>query len=328
MESHSYQFQRNDLVGHAAVPVVAAGLIGLCVQLLAFFTIFPKPRPTLDVDRTVIVHQVDASQTAPPSDVILLGDSSCMMNIDAPALGEQLGLTPLNLGTLSFLDLATFGKLLEQYLTHHPSHTPQKIVLITHPDFIRKSSASDAHIAAFEHYVAGIDHYYGIGGVSDPRRWLGTHIIEGRFVSRLPIPLPGSFRDDYGFTTQLLAHMDQRLGSVYDPRELKAEDLRGSADYRVAKYHRRQAADFMAQLPEQTQLYVGITPVPESFPRGSFQESYDRLLADWAAIFPGSTALDDLPPTLEDSSFATKTHLKRTAVPAFTTILGQSIESP
>jgi hypothetical protein len=326
MRSHLYNLPHRDMLTIIGLPIGGVLLLGLIIRLTVFLPFAPKPRPTLDVDRTVIVQQIDASRRTEQADILLIGDSSCLMNIDAALLSEISGRRAINLGTLSFLDLHTFSHLLSNYVSNQAKE-PSTVIFLSHPDFVRKKSSSKAHIETFDYYINQKDHAYGYLPSWDPRRLLGTHIVDGRFISRMPIPLSGSFGQFYGFTTELMDFMIRHNGSAIDPRVLQIDNLKGSTDYRVAKFHSRQAPVLISAIPTSAKFYIGLTPVPESFPNGDFTVEYDRLLKDWSAEFPNAISLAELPPTLDDAAFATKTHLTGKAAQEYTRILFELIKN-
>ncbi len=315
MISHIYKFQFSDAVRSFVYPLVVAALIGVGVQLGAWLELLPPPRPMLDADRTVIVHQADASREPSEAKVLLIGDSSCMMNVDAAQLSQLIGIEVLNLGSVKVLGLNAYSTLLANHLK---SNKPGKIVLLVNPNFVRKNSPSKVHVAAFEHYLAGRDYDYGTAKAWGLRRMLGIHIAEGRLVGRLPLPLPKRFGAFYGFTSELYHYMDKHQGSAADPNILNEEDLSGSSDYLVDKSYLKEAATFAAAVPSGTRLFVGLTPLPESFPGEGYVSRYKVLLSEWAAAFPGAIPLTGLPPMLPDKQFATKTHLRPQSVGSFT----------
>src|SRR5688500_3213001 len=104
MISHRYEFDPRQVIKICLLPLlpvlVFAGLMhgGLMLR------IWPQPRPTLDTDQTILVHQAEATLRANPAELVLVGDSSCLMDVDASQLAALLGHETLNLGTLSFLD--------------------------------------------------------------------------------------------------------------------------------------------------------------------------------------------------------------------------------
>src|SRR5215510_14013984 len=106
MHSHEYDFSLTDLCKLIGGPLVPVAAFAMTMHLGAAVKLFPPPRPTLDIDRTILLHQAEASRTRQDADVLLLGDSSCLMNVSTRQLAEGLPgqHRVLNLGTLSYLD--------------------------------------------------------------------------------------------------------------------------------------------------------------------------------------------------------------------------------
>jgi hypothetical protein len=86
MQSHSYQFTTRDLLRLTVIPMIACLAFTATMLLGASARIFPAPRPILDTDRTILIHQAEASRTASSYDIILIGDSSCLMDVNARQL--------------------------------------------------------------------------------------------------------------------------------------------------------------------------------------------------------------------------------------------------
>src|SRR5262245_6769094 len=112
MKSHSYDFARKDLFQFVAGPLLPLALFAAILHGGAFLGLLPAPRPTLDVERTIVVHQAEACRTRHVAEVVLLGDSSCLMDVSARQLGDQLSRPVLSLATFSFLDLSAQALLL------------------------------------------------------------------------------------------------------------------------------------------------------------------------------------------------------------------------
>src|SRR5687767_15988289 len=119
------------------------------MHLAALFHVLPRPRPTLDVDRTILVHQVEASRSRQDMDVLLIGDSSCLIDVWAPQLTREIGRPVLNLGTLSYLDLNAYGTLLRLFTAANPN-SPKAVVLLMHPEALRRPTAEPYHTKLFE----------------------------------------------------------------------------------------------------------------------------------------------------------------------------------
>ena len=125
MKSHTCEFEPKDLLRRLAMPLLPMAVFAALMHAGALVRLLPAPRPTLDIDRTLLVHQAEASRARHDADVLLLGDSSCLMDVDAKQLGNQLGRPALNLGTLSYLDLNAAAALLRRKRkAFRPCETP------------------------------------------------------------------------------------------------------------------------------------------------------------------------------------------------------------
>ncbi len=314
MKSHTWEFEFRDLLEVTLGPIAVLTLFAAAMHLGAQTQFLPAPRPVLDTDRTILIHQAEASRTRSNADVLLLGDSSCLMNVSARRLSTQLGRSAINLGTFSFLDLNAHATLLREFTRANPGQ-PRVIVLLMHPEALRRVGSEGYYDNALSSFLAGNDlrPATGKGQVS----WLlGVDIAKGRLLSRaLPLPLVGAYGHIYGFNRNLEDTMAAESGSIVDP-EPKA--FGGSVEYRLAPTLERASRAFRAAVPPSTRLLVGITPVPASFAGPGYQTKHAERLSQWGQWLKADEGLDRLPATLPDDSFVRTTHLTGSAAAAYT----------
>jgi hypothetical protein len=325
-QSHCYDFTIQELASILAIPLAPLAVFALLTHLGVVLSIFPAPCPVLDTDRTILFHQADSARHSAPADVLLIGDSSCLMDVSAPQLTRSLPDQPavLNLGTLSYLDLRGFATILSEYYAHHPK-PPNAIVLLMHPEALRRPSPSEYHTDALQHFYSATD-FCG-PALSPVLCGLGVEIVRGRFIARcLPLPLGGAFGREYGFTWDLWNYLSAHQGSALDPGVFDPQKARGSAEYRLAPSWETASRSFRAVVPKDTQLLVGLTPVPESFVDASYQALHDRLLRTWSEWLNADRALD-LPPVMPDHAFASLTHLNAGSVGMFTRDLSEQLRA-
>ena len=105
MKSHTYEFTPRHLIRLVGCPLVMLALCTAALHLGARSNFLPAPRPTLDTERTILIHQADTARQPREAELLLLGDSSCLMDVSARQLGEQLKRPALSLATFSYLDL-------------------------------------------------------------------------------------------------------------------------------------------------------------------------------------------------------------------------------
>ncbi len=324
MKSHTVEFAPRELLQLVAAPLVPVLLFALVMQAGARFGLLPAPRPALDVDRTILIHQAESSRARSGAEVLLLGDSSCLMNVNARQLGDALGRRALNLGTISFLDLGVHARLLREFTQANPGQ-PRAVVLLMHPEALRRAGSEPYPLAVLTHYLAGTDHHRTGTFAGRLNALSGVDVFQGRLLSRaLPTPFTNSFGRLYGFTTDLERFMSARVGGAIDPGTNSAT---GNAEYRLSATLEKLSRDFRAAVPPKTKLLVGITPVPAKFAGTKYPALRDQMLRDWSAWLQADAALWELPATLPDEQITGATHLKPAAVPAYTEALAAAVRT-
>ncbi len=322
MKSHSTEFDLRDLARTVAAPVATAATLVLLLHLAARAGALPSPRPTLDTDRTILVHQVDAARREPAADVVLIGDSSCLMDVSAAHLGARLQQSALNLGTLSYLDPAAYGRLLSEFTRRH---APKEIVLLMHPEALRRSESEAHHRLVLDHYLDGIDDSRPGSAQDAFNTWAGVTLVQGRLLARwLPTPLRGVYGAYYGFSRDLEVFMTRQRGSAVDPGH---EKIAGPAEYRLASTLERHSQALRAAVPPTCRLRVGLTPIPAGIAPPDFERQRNTLLEEWSRWLGPVTLLTNLPATLPNDAFARTTHLRPSAVTNYTEVLAAALTS-
>ena len=323
MRSHIWEFEPRALWSLFGPTIGLVFVFGAAIHGAAKLNLLPRPRPALDTDRTILCHQVDAARSSEAAAVVLIGDSSCLMDVSARELGERLGMSVLNLATFSYLGLPDYAKLIgARAAIHGPA--PKAVVLLMHPEALRRASPDPLWGRLMSDYFSGKDRcemskvYDGIACV------LGLEIVRGRIVGHvLPQPLRGAYAETYGFTSGLDRYMTEEHGSLID---VEPKRFSGNAEYRLSESIQGQSRAFRSAVPNGTKLLVGITPVPESFAPAGYVGEYQQMLQQWSQWL-GAEALTNLPPMLPDRLFSKVTHLNREGVPIYTEELARSLAS-
>jgi len=323
MTSHTYDFNRKDLLPLLGWPLIPVACFAAAMHLGAAFHLLPKPRPTLDIDRTILLQKVEASRTRQDAQILLLGDSSCLMDAAARPLSQQLGRRALNLGTLSYLDLNAYASLLREYTAANPGRL-RAVVLLLHPEALRRVAPEAYHLKLLQALLNGQDHVQLTNTRERLSHLLGLEIFRGRMLGRiLPVSLPGAYGRYYGFSVDLENYLTEHDGTAVDP---DPQPFKGNAEYRMAKQLESGSQAFRAAVPQGVKLLVGITPAPEGFVLPGHRETCERMLAQWSQWLQADAALQELPPTLPDRHFAKTTHLNEPGARLYTEILARSLE--
>lgn len=326
MKSHICQFTAADALKLALLPLLPVVAFAIIIQAAGKARLLPDPRPALDVDRTILIHQAEAAQHGPAANLIVLGDSTSLMDVSAPALQKDLGgdWRVLDLGTLSYLDLNGYARLLRQYIQNHPGNA-SLVVLLLHPEALRPGVSQPYFASVLESYLLRED-------FCTPRFvklfcWLGIDVFHARISSRLfPPPLPGVYGRYYGFANNLWTYLDEHQGSAIDPRAFHADEAHPIAKFRAGKTFQEQSENFRAAMPQGIKLAVGITPVPETFSLSSFPQARDQMLQEWGSWLKADIVLSNLPPTLTEAFFSSTTHLNEKGNEEFTQRLGRALK--
>lgn len=324
MKSHTCEFGGKELLRLIGGPWLTVGVFALLMHGGAHLRLLPAPRPALDTDRTILIHQAERSRAPSDAEVLLLGDSSCLMDVSAIELSARLGRPVLNLATVSYLDPAAYALLLRQFSAANPGRV-HAVILLMHPEALRRAGSEPYQLNVLTHFLAARDHFRTGTIEGKISRVLGVEIFEGRILSRVrPVPLGGAYGRRYGFSDDLEGFMTANYGSAAEPDSVP---LTGSAEYRLSPSLEIAARKFKAALPPNATLLVGLTPVPEKFAVTGFSRQQRELLQQWGDWLGADARLDDLPASLPDEQFARTTHLKPSAVMSYTATLAEAIRS-
>jgi hypothetical protein len=322
MISHTSEFTAKDALKLLGWPCLVMVLFAAALHGAARLGLLPPPRPTLDVDRTILVHQAEASRSPQTAEVLLLGDSSCLMDVSAPQLAQRLSRPVLNLGTFSYLDLRAYASLLREYVRANPDRL-RAMVLLVHPETLRRPAPEGDYVEFLQDFYSGRDSCRSARPYDRLSYALGLEILKGRVLARLvPASLPGAFGHRYGFTADLEGYLHQHHGSLLEP---KAEPFEGNAEYRLAPGLEPASREFQTAVPAGAKLFLAITPVPEGFALPGYSAQHRQMLEQWRRWLGDAGALSDLPGTLPDGWFARTTHLNEEGVSAYTDRLAQSL---
>ncbi len=301
------------------LPAIAAGIL----HGLTLTGLHPHPRPMGNIDETIVSHQAHAALHHPRADILLVGDSSCLMNVDALHLQEALGgdKTVLNLGTLSHLGIAETCDMLEARALNVERPDPV-IVTLRHPEGLRGRSP-DSRLRDVLHAVLDRSAAPLFGG-SPFGDLFAVDRLRVLFLDRwIPSPLPPAYGCSFGFTTDLWRYLDRSQGSLPAP-DREGPSFRSTIAYRLHPSVEEESVRW-ARVSELSERVVGITPFPESYAPPGHDPRTRLMLLRWGAWCRADHLLDELPLTLPDSHFAGRLHLNRLGVQSYTRHLAESL---
>ena len=326
MKSHQYELSRGDLARLATRIAIPMLVFAVLMRLGALSGLWPSPWPALDLDRTILLHQANASRNPNNSDLVLTGDSSCLMDLSAVKLRQHLGdrHRPLNLGTFMYLGLGGYASMLTRYNDVNPGRV-HAVVLLVHPEMLRGIEPVASYLVLLSDLYAGTDPAEPSTVHGQLCGLLGLNVFQSRFLARCPLPLPGQFGRFYGFNLDLYDYMERARGSAVDPHQYVPASGEGDAEYRLSPALESACLAFRASVPSGARLLVGLTPIPQSFAAPNYPGKARQLLLQFGQWLQAD-CLTNLPPVLPDPLFASTTHLNRQGSDTYTELLAQCIE--
>jgi len=283
-------------------PIAGLLLVVLLCKTLERFGLAPMHRGS-SVEEVIIQHQRAAAAQASDANLLFVGDSTCLMDLDFSAIpaADLASQRPLNLGTLSILPLSAFADLVDGFARRNPGR-PASVVLLISPSML-------------EHGSAGASPPDPVPREAGVRELTSLHVFRDLFQRLVPVALPGKYGRFYGFDLALDRFMSRHGGSAVDPGEL----VRATSNPPIETDEslREACALFRAKLPRHCKLLVGLAPVPrEQFDR-DFPARHQELSSELTSLLGADKALR-LPASYPAALFASTTHLKAPARTLYT----------
>jgi hypothetical protein len=305
----------------AATVAVASLLLGSAV-VAARRGSGPKA-PVVAIEDVIVEAQLGRAAKAAGSDVLVIGDSSALMDVDAAELGRALG--GKRVECLALIGFVGPAAQVEMAL-RAGGRAPVLVWLV-----------NGASLALDERWLSGEPYEAWVMNGAPPPRGLGhalRDLIYAATVARtVARPLPGRFGEIYGLPEDLSREIASGHGTVTDPNRLTG--LKAEPD----GYRFTLSAPVEARLPRAAELLrrvsadkirVGLTPLPRTL-AGAHTESSRRevqaRLLDKLGLGAEAALATDV--TFPDDHFATPTHLAARGRARFTAQLARLLsEAP
>ncbi|MBL9173664.1 MAG: hypothetical protein JNL10_09035 [Verrucomicrobiales bacterium] len=322
LPSHVYELRGAGIATNLAVTLGLVLLIGLAVSVYLRSPVAPGPSFSSDPDSAILAAKVELARSSTASQLALVGDSSCLIDLDVSTLESVCRLDVVNLGTLSYLSLDSFGVLAGELLKGKEA---PRVVLVVHPDCLRITSPSVAHRAV-------LDSALGVGPAAMLQTndtlsaSLGFDEFRVRVSDRwIPHPLKGAFGNRYGFTSDLRESLLRRKGTMDESARFDAAANRSSAEYRMAPRVEEECRLFRQALPPKTRIRVIVTPVPRSHALKSHEQKVQEMRSQLEEWLGAETPSFPLPLILPDADFGTVTHLTPEAAVRYSRWVGEAL---
>lgn len=296
------------LVARIAGPTVLLAALAVGAAE-AWFRLDPSEGPT-DLESIVLQAQQARARTIPAADLLIVGDSSGLMDIDAAALAERLGRRVESLAIIGFAGPRGFAALLREYTARV---RPSTVVLVMHGESLNLQEATFTDLGLEEQAVSGGRRRPAPPGVGARRQ-----LFESLVAPFVDFPLPGAYGTYYGMPAELRRRLESGHGSLVDPSYSWTTGQRVDYAFTLTDAVRGRLSSVNDAITFPAALHVVVSPLPQSTINAGTIPSRERTSAQvLAALGPRWHPLDT-PIALDDSLFATLTHLNADGRRAFT----------
>lgn len=335
MISHEYQVTQRDWIRCFAPTIVVFALVVAMLHLSRVLGWLPLPPVSEDPDTTVLGHQALASRSCHRAEIVLLGDSTCLMGVDALQLSRGLPGSPrvFSLALFLWLDFNVYADALSDFVAANPGAV-RAVILLVSPAKLAQPSPSNSNL--LKEWRVMREGYRRTALDRDThawRDWLGVRLARQRLASHLlNQPLRGSGAAFYGFSSEIDAYMTRHEGSGVDygttlarPRSRPQTLL--SVEWPLAPELESETRAFRSRIPPGVKLWIGLTPSPKQDSAADARRERDDLLRRWNSWLQADALLTNLPATLPDPFFSRTAHLNEAGQKRFTAAVRKEVSA-
>ncbi len=322
--SHEFQFGVRTLARLLAPTLVGfVGLISL-LQLLNLVGWLPPAAPVESSDEVLMRQRFEATRLPSSAEVIIIGDSSSAINVEAPLLGTWLPGSPevLNQGMFMGIGMDIYGEAAGEFIRHHPGQVRVVVLLVT-AEQLQNAYMSPMHQRLWRDATDG---RANAEEATTARRLLALDVARDRFAGHLvPFTLHGHASLFYANPLHLRRHVRAHGGSTIETGSYNPVSVVTVPEFRVTDQVQAEARLLRAQIPADVRLVAGITPLPDSHLPASFRSRRDELLRELNGSLEADHLLTNLPVRLPNGFFASPLHLNPRGAEHFTRLLAAEL---
>jgi hypothetical protein len=323
--SHEFQFPASALMAVVAPTVIAfSALVGV-LHSLNWLDWLPAPRPALTGDQFVIRDRYETALADDPAEVIIIGDSSSVMGVDAAALSDLLPGKPqaYNLGLFLGLPMEVYAEAAQKFIDNHPDQV-RAVVLLTTFSRLADAAPSGPSTDYWRRLWTGEPEYDEATSSTD--EWLLLNRVRDGILTRLiPFERHGEKGVFYGGIVQAGHYVRKHRGSAYSHevhnRQGSLEKVQWSLDQAALAQARRSRE----LIPRSVAFVYGVMPMPETYATKDSHQRRTEIMNELNVELGADHLLTNLPVTLPDGFFSDVVHLNRRGQEVFTRLLAAEL---
>jgi hypothetical protein len=267
------------------------------------------------VDEAILQGQINRANEGIRSRILLTGDSSGLVGVDATRLAATLGVPVQSLATMGNVGPDGWGRLVVR--ARDANSPPDSVVVLVHGDALQRT------LAVNEFERAALDGAW-------PRLPFGENLRRGVLHTLGyfgDFPLPGAWGRQYGGAAGLGRSLESGSGTIADPTN-GVSCPATNYQFRLSESIAGRLPGLASALRESGARYVrlGVMPIPHRCAGPSSAPSRDVLIDQLVTrlnIEP--TDVVPMPMTLPDDLFAGFTHLNGAGRQALTPMLAEAL---
>ena len=298
----------------AGPTIVAAAVVVGAAE--AWFRLDPSEVPT-DLESIVLQAQQARARSIGAADLLIVGDSSGLMDVDAGRLAALIERPVESLAVIGFASPRGFAALLGEYAKRAQ---PTTILLVMHGESLNLPEQTFSGLGLEEQAVSGRRRRPAPPGVGARRR-----LFETLVAPLVDFPLPGAYGSYYGMGAELRRRLSLGHGSLVDPSQSWTAGQRIDYAFSVSDAVRTRLPAIDASVTFPATLNLIISPVPWSALNTVTAESRDRASVQVLEALGSRWRRIDTPVGLDDALFATLTHLNAHGRQQFTEQLAAAL---
>lgn len=322
--SHDFQFKAGELTWAFSPTLFGVVAIVLSLHLLNVAGWLPVATPVESPDELLMHRRFDMSRAPSDANVIIIGDSTSGIDVQAALLTRLLsdGTEVLNQGMFMGIGMDIYGDAAGEFVKHHPGQVKLVLLLVT-PEELQNANMSPPHQRLWHNLLAGRSI---ASEATPPQKWLALDVAKDRIAGHLvPITLYGNASLFYGHAYHLRGYLPAHNGSMVEYGSYNPSNRRRVSNYFITEAVKHEAEELRARIPPGPKLAVGITPLPDSQIAASFKDRRDELLRELNLSVRADYLLTNLPVRLPNGYFASVYHLNPTGAGHFTTLLAEEL---
>jgi hypothetical protein len=306
------------LVARVAGPTILAAAV-VVGAAEAWFRLDPSEVPT-DLESIVLQAQQLRARTSDAADLLIVGDSSGLMDIDAGRLASLLGRRVESLAIIGFAGPRGFAALLAECAKRFQ---PATVLLVMHGESLNLPEQTFTDLGLEEQALSGRRRRPGPPGVGARRR-----LFETLVAPIVDFPLPGAYGSYYGMPAELRRRLSLGHGSLIDPSRSWTAGQGVEYEFSLSEAVRTRLSAVDAAVTFPATLNLVISPLPLSTLNHVTVQTRDRASAGVLEALGSRWQRIDTPIGLDDGLFATLTHLNAGGREVFTKQLAAALSAP